>query len=479
MTVNGGTVESTDSSSAAIAVHQHAGLAGMLEVNGGNVAGGEYGIYALSGADITLNGGTFSGTGAAISSTTPVNDLLAEGNGYFDDDDMPVTPADDQTELAGPVTVHGTAIVAEVTVNGETVQYASIEGAWRAANNAGSPAILTLLADVTVESLDVTGGADITFRGGEHTLTVTEVIAIGDPSFDASEWAYTSDKLTVESGKIDGGIYMFGGSLAVTGGTIECDGNAVICYWGDVTVDSGAVIAHGTGAIAVHDGSTFGDTDVIGRVTVNGGTVSGRERGILCAGSATVNGGTVTGGECGILSENGRLTVNGGTVTGGAGIQVGEGYRFPDRADGGTVAITGGTIKGTAGPGLDLRDNSAVTLSGGTFSGTEGAIHCEPYRENSFFVSGSKLTVSELLAQGYGYFDSADKPVTPTAEQMDLTGPVTVHKLAAQAPAPTAGAGADKKAPSTGDDTALLLWLTVLAGCAAALAVLGLRRRRN
>lgn len=126
-------------------------------------------------------------------------------------------------------------------------------------------------------------------------------------------------------------------------------------------------------------------------------------------------------------------------------------------------------VTGTAGPGLSLLGSTTALLSGGTFDGAPDAIE------------SMDMPVIDLPAEGYGYFDEADAPVTPEKGQRDLDGPVTVHELAAPAqptatPAPTA-TPTPTGVPDTGDNTALLGWVLLLGGCAAALAAVLLLRR--
>ncbi len=517
VTINGGTVSAGG--------YGISSIGGHVEVNGGTVSGVERGIYAAgdtvihggvitseNGAgvvvdgysfdtiDLTVTGGTITGGGgpglvmqeycsAHISGgtfdgdpiavecaeddegfplyqTLDVNDLLEKGYGYFDKDDMPVIPTEDQMSLEGPVTVHGTAIVAEVTANGKTTRYASIEGAWRAANAAGGPATLTLLADVTAkDTLDITAGGNVTFRGGDHTLTLGDDMVLGWER----DLAYNDGHLTVESGTIQGTIFISGGNLTVKGGTITSPEDVPVWFqWGEMTVDGGTISSDsGRDAILVQmPWQDDDDNPLNAKLTVNGGTISGGDYGIFARNKVIVNGGTISGKQAGIYAEYwGDVTIHDGDISGQR-----DGV-FVERCN--QLTITGGKFTGTERAGLCVAgDRTPVSLSGGTFAGGQYGIECRPS-----FLYGEALPVDELLAAGYGYFDAAGKRVTPDADQTELTGPITVRKLAAS----SAGGQTSDGVPHTGDSASLLPWALLLAVCTTALAALvpGLRRRRE
>lgn len=427
---------------------------------------------------VALSGGTYEGEPNAIQCGEghTLNSLLAGGCGWFDENGAPLAPAADAASLEGPVTVHSTAPVAEVTANGTAAQYDSIEGAWAAAAKAGS-ATLTLLADVTArQNLALETGAAVTFQGGGYTLTAVDGIDLGDGSSDPE---HSSNMLTVAGGVINGSIILDGGSLVIDGGTVTSSGNTVVNYCGDVTVNSGAVRSDGYSALVLF---ALNSDD---QITVNGGDIAGAMNGILAYGKVTVNGGVITGGENGVDNSHGSVTVSGGAITGGEnGICVDGTQRTPA-----TLTVSGGTVDGTE-LGLRIEENCTVTLSGGVFRGGVNAVECIQTDVLGNPVD-QPLSVNSLLAAGYGWFDEAGTPIAAAADQKTLAGPAKVLALTVPTAAPTAAPTATPAptstsapasssaptAPKTGDGTAVLPWALLLLGCGAALAAMALRRR--
>lgn len=111
--------------------------------------------------------------------------------------------------------------VASVEAGDVTLYYTVFEEAWTAAKNADTPATVTLLSDVKLEStwLTVSSGNNITLNsekkadGSEYTISVT------------------SDKYGV--------VYVDGGTVMINGGTINGGYNGVLVGGGTATLTGG------------------------------------------------------------------------------------------------------------------------------------------------------------------------------------------------------------------------------------------------
>ena len=318
-------------------------------------------------------------------------------------------------------------VVVKITAGGESRDYATIDEAWAAAIEAGT-ATVTLLTDVTAQDvLTVPAGASITFAGGENTLSTACIRVDGGT-------------LTVASGTVQdagdgstddmGAIRIDSGNLTVNGGTMRGLNSGVYCYGGDTTINGGVICGENGGlAVTDADSLTVNGGDISGPMavlslsdnvlTVNGGTISGEEYGIVNWNGLVLTGGEITGGNAGVMST-GDVTVTGGSVTGGVGLSL----------EAGRLTVTGGSITGTEGFGLLLGEESSASLSGGAYAGVGGAVSC-----GGVDIFGrpieTPLTVDDLLAYGYGWYDSDGALLTPAADEKALAGPVTVSPLPA------------------------------------------------
>ena len=248
-------------------------------------------------------------------------------------------------------------------------------------------------------------------------------------------------------------------------------GSAVTNLSGTVTVNGGSIVSGQFAAVSVYP------TDPDDLLTVNGGELRGAVRGIDACGEVRINGGTIVGGEDGIHASGSEDCLA-------------------------VIAIAGGR-------GLCGAENCSVAVTGGTFQGGDSAVACLTADHLYGSPIQQKLTVNDLLAAGYGWFDSAGAAIAPEKDQLTLAGAVSVRALtppatatpavtataaptatpavtATAAPtatpvvtataAPTATAPA---APATGDGTAILPWAGMLLGCGGLLTVTVLLRRKE
>lgn len=220
LTISGGTVSATvfagitaNNSSAVIITggtieaHEHGAIinGGSFTMSGGEIKSDVNIALLLKGSYTpSLTGGTFSGGGSHGSIETEsgkgisVGSLLGPGYAFQNDDGTWVTETGGE-KLYGTITVKPAPVKAEI--DGATSYYGTIDGAWAAA--AGKIAKITLLVDAQAAApLKVTANDNITFDGGEYTLT--------GPS--------SGDLITVDGGELSITSGTLKGTLNVTGG---------------------------------------------------------------------------------------------------------------------------------------------------------------------------------------------------------------------------------------------------------------------
>ncbi|MCF2602797.1 Ig-like domain-containing protein [Parabacteroides distasonis] len=221
---------------------------------------------------------------------------------------------------------------------------------------------------------------------------------------------------------IGGGYGGAGGTIKITGGTVEAtgsDGGAGIGggyggAGGTITISGGKVTAKGgtentsDGAAGI-GGGYYGNG---GKITISGGTTNVTATG--------VNGGAGIGG--GFWGDGGKITISGGTVTamggnwvtrdGAAGI--GGGYL----GAGGTITIKGGTVTATGG-----HDGAAGIGYGKNYTGTDGTITITGGEVTA--TNGSETATNTPDIKGYtvivGPGATVKKGITGTLEYNDYT----------------------------------------------------------
>lgn len=277
--------------------------------------------------------------------------------------------------------------VATVKVDGVTTSYETIQAAFEAAD--GKTATITLLTNITglTTALEISGAnSDITFEGGDYVLS-------GENSPKGGVIEVSGGELTVISGSIAetsyyNGVYVSGGKVTVQGGAVS-GGVGIYVDGGTVDIQSGSVT--GTNSLNAYGVQAENNSTV----TVSGGTVSGR--------NTNQNG-------YGLSARDSTATITGGTITGN-----GKSNGYGLFAFGSTVTIEGGTFTGTGannGFGLDAFGGT-VTISGGTFTGDANI------NVNKYAIRCLGITVRTLLKEGYAYYKdsvSKDTKITNTSQ---------------------------------------------------------------
>lgn len=256
---------------------------------------------------------------------------------------------------------------AEVTVDGTTTQYASIEEAWAAANNAEAAATVKMLADAeTQDTLTVEVGKEITLDLNgcmlkynnnlyNSVIRVNGTFTLEDNGNKTTPHTITNpvtnEEVTINGGLITGGkaggvevnydgdYYedSIAGTFTMTGGTIS--GNTSLWSGGGVFVDGGTY---------EFPGSTF---------IMSGGTISGNKAadnggGVYVAAQDAEGGESLNltarsnswdedGAEGGGLFKMWGGTISGNTARYGGGVYVG---LFDYTADEGKFEISGAPV---------------------------------------------------------------------------------------------------------------------------------------
>jgi methionine-rich copper-binding protein CopC len=256
---------------------------------------------------------------------------------------------------------------------------------------------------VTSNSITVTGGATANI-----TLNNVNIDAVGNLTVAFSMAGATVNLTLTGTNSLKSGTSVAGlqvpsgswltingtGSLTATGGNNSAgigksNLGANLGSSGDITINSGTVIANGQGSGAGIGGGGGTVTVTGGTVTANGG-MSGA--GISCT-DITINGGTVTanGGMSdgkGIDASGGTLTITGGTVTAiGCTIMYGQGINASGGT--GTLTITGGTVTAIGCNGnMSSYNGQGINASDGTFTITGGTVRAIGSKNNSQDING-------------------------------------------------------------------------------------------
>lgn len=357
--------------------------------------------------------------------------------------------------------------------SGEETLYASFEAAWEAAKNHAEGAAITLLSDADItDALLVESGDNITLRsadGMDYTLsgsfsgTANGVIRILDGTF-------TIESGTVKNLEESGGaaIFMEGGRLNATGGTLSGAGNGI-----RMNGDAAEAMIFGGSAVLASKPSSNAVYCKDGTLWVyEGAYIRGVDTGISIYGSGRVviRGGTILAenpedpenpmnSTAGVrLYQNSTAEITGGDISGGmCGLWVG--YDSPGTA----AVIRGGNFRASVAHGLYVRDG-VVEVYGGSFQGTDTGIMVQNgdctisdaevsgknglcvYKdstgtavlrggtytgtENAILISREGLSVGDILADGYSWYEDGGG-ILADASVSALTGTFEVRETSA------------------------------------------------
>ncbi len=213
-------------------------------------------------------------------------------------------------------------------------------------------------------------------------------------------------EMFINGGTVSGqgtGIIINGGTVTIAGGTVSGAGNSAIesNYACTLIVTGGNIESSSSTSLAIFDNG--------GTLQMTGGTVRG-SGGIHTNGQATISGGTIS-----LISSLSGITNNGTlTVSGDVIINAPEDYVGIGIVNIGTAYVQGGTITVTGSGILNSKFDTTsgiMKMSGGTVTGT---------------IKTVDGTLADFLVPGYLYYDTNGAVITLTADQKELSGPVTV-----------------------------------------------------
>ena len=262
--------------------------------------------------------------------------------------------------------------VAEVTIDSTTKQYADIDAAFAAAQQAGS-ATVKLLADVTIPKNAYGDSYGIRLKKGNITLDLngctiqTTDGTSGFVALDAVFYIEDGSSLTVQDSGNDGKI-------------VQPNGGQAINVGGALTVESGVAIEV-TSTNESRPGPVIMDKNCA--VFLTGG------------GTANILGGTLTGKQ-GIYVKNGTLNVSGGTIRGNGSYAL--------WVAGGSAALSGGsyTTDVTDGCSIYNADGTAAALLASGYRYEDENSQESAYSENNNGVVGN-TTVAERPVGEFSY----------------------------------------------------------------------------
>lgn len=229
-------------------------------------------------------------------------------------------------------------------------------------------------------------GADIDMTGCQYG---TSIPAYKDTVLDLDDFTITLPDATAS-------VLTYGANLTIKGNqgkivkTIEnTDYPTVYAFNGDITFESGSIEGKKF-PVFVKEGNSF---------TMNGGTVSGEQFGIVNHGTLTINGGVINSNQSGVggydLSET---TINNGTINANNFAVFGNGSESGTKFN-----INGGEINGAFGVYLPQIDGVS-TITGGTINASKTGVEI---RAGSLEISGGTINVPknveyEVIPNGNG-----------------------------------------------------------------------------
>ena len=252
-------------------------------------------------------------------------------------------------------------------------------------------------------------GANIIVGSGVTVTNTCDYALSGGPIGATAGGSVTVNEGASLSGYSTQGCVIYNdgsGRITVNGGTVT--GPAGDAIWnagsGEVVINGGTLTSNATG-----DSYTI-ENNGGGSVTINDGTVESSSDGAVknFGGSVTIYDGEISGsGAYTILNQTGNITVNGGTVT-GSGNTV---YLAS-----GNITVSGGTVSSSNGTAVFNAGGGSVSISGGTVSGSTYGSYSATI--GLIYLSGSDAAISggsaDIASATSGTIIANDGGITPS-----------------------------------------------------------------
>jgi hypothetical protein len=281
------------------------------------------------------------------------------------------------TDIKGDLKLDNTNSPAEVILDGDGREISLTAG------NTGS--VITVGSGVTLTL------RNITFKGSDANNAPLIKVEAGGKLVLEDGAVITGNKNTANNG---GGVYVDGGTLVMTGGTISgntaTSGGGVYMDFGVFTMNGGTI----SGNITTSTNDTGG-----GGVYVSGGSFTMKNGEISKNNSGKWGGGVYVNG-------SGEFTMSGGTISGNNATSSGGGVSVNDS---GVFTMSGGSISGntnsTNGGGVHMNGSGVFTMSGGTISDNKtnqrgGGVAL--YSQSKFTMNGGIISGNKNTGVGYG-----------------------------------------------------------------------------
>ena len=284
-------------------------------------------------------------------------------------------------EIDGETYISNKLVQRENFIKVDNIEYNSFESAMQAIEEIGT---IELLKTTNYTNIEIPNNKNITIdlKGnnlmlGLSTITNNGTLTITDTS-EGEKGTISSINTTLQnnSGKkvIIENVTMLstnrcinnGGDLTIKNGKITSTNEITINNYQKLVIDDGIIISNSNNAInnsrdiTINKGLVIGekngiyDTYKFGQITINGGSIEGKEIGIREA-KVIINGGQINGFTYGLYKSN--VTINNGIITGSDAVH-------------GSGSITGGTIIGETSA---VRCWGTTTITGGTIIAKNGS----------------------------------------------------------------------------------------------------------
>ncbi|MCD8036792.1 MAG: S-layer homology domain-containing protein [Clostridiales bacterium] len=340
---------------------------GEVIVESGEVTG-YYGIY-VSGTDaeLTVTGGTVSGTNRAIHIAS--GEVTIEGGTVSSEDNYGIIQSGGTLTVTGGMVSGGQRGInvndGELTIEGGTI-------------TGGNYGVIQFGG-----TTEISGGTVSGYYSGVYATGTSTSVTISGNAVVKSTAGKTTDDTSTSAIAV-----WYGATLVIDDGTIDGGYCGIICYHGyeskySTVIVNGGDIYGSTFGISTNSASNNG----YNYIEVNGGTVTGGATGMYLPAvdsETVITGGTITGGNTGIEIRAGDLTVTGGTISGGTSDSSNQGNGSGTTTTGAGIAVSQHTTN----------QKINVNITGGTITGYYGVYEVNTNGTGNYAATDAAVTIT-------------------------------------------------------------------------------------